>query len=132
MPTNTTKKPACAHERKQRIVVGKVDRRFGREDEGVIVLLLPGDELGQERLYGLLVADEIVVDEIEVSAISAAIERIQFAKHLRRRLHARHAAIELDDVAELAVERAAAGELDGEVKIVAAPERDRSGAPEFW
>ena len=91
------------------------------------MFFLPSDEIGEECLHGLLVSDEIVVDEIDVSAISATIDRLQLGQHLWRCFHARHSAVELDDIAKLAVERAAAGELDGEIEIVVAPEEIVTG-----
>jgi hypothetical protein len=55
-----------------------------------------------------------------MAAVAAAADRLQFGQHLRRRLYARTAAVQLDDVAELAGEGTAARELDGEIEIVAA------------
>ena len=66
----------------------------------------------------LAVADEVVVDEIDVAAIAGVIERLQLGEDLVLRLGARHAAVQLDDVAELAGERAAARELDADVEIL--------------
>ncbi len=53
-----------------------------------------------------------------MAAIAKLIERIEFAKYLIVRLGARRAAIELDDVAELAGERTAARELHADVEIM--------------
>ncbi len=50
----------------------------------------------------LLVADEVVVDEIDVAAIAGAVQGLKFGQHLLVGLGARLAAVKLDDVAELA------------------------------
>ena len=72
----------------------------------------------QERLYRLLVADEIVVDEIDVPAVTELVERLQLFQHLLRRLGPWHPAVQLDDVAELAGERTAARILHADVHVV--------------
>ena len=66
----------------------------------------------------LLVADEIVVDEVDMAAIAEVVERLQLGEDLIGGLGARHAAVQLDDVAELAGERAAARKLHADVEIV--------------
>ena len=55
----------------------------------------------------LAIADEVVVDEVDMAAIAAVVERLQLGENLIVGLGARYAAVELDDVAELAGERAA-------------------------
>ena len=75
-------------------------------------------EFGQECLDGLLVADEVVVHEVDVAAIAQAVELVEFREHLGVGLGARHAPVKLDDVAELARERAAARELHADVQVV--------------
>jgi hypothetical protein len=74
----------------------------------------------QHRLHRLFVADEIVIDEIQMAAIAGAIEGIQLGEDLLRRLDPRRAAIKLDDVAELAGKRAAAGKLDAVIDLLIA------------
>src|SRR5256885_16716129 len=96
----------------------KFDRAFGRNFEGMVVTLEPVAELWQKLLYGLLVADEVVVDEIDMAAIPEPVERVELGQHLRIRLGARHAAVEFDDVAEFAGEGAAARKLQANVEIV--------------
>ena len=64
------------------------------------------------------VADQVVVDEIDMAAIAEIVEALQLRQNLVVGLGARHAAVELDDVAELAGERAAARELDADVEIM--------------
>ena len=75
-------------------------------------------ERWQECLNGFLVADEIVVDEVDMAAIAQAVELVEFREHLGVGLGARYATVELDDVAELAGERAAARKLHADVEIV--------------
>src|SRR6266851_3904093 len=82
------------------------------------MLFEPGFQLGQERLDRLLVADEVVVDEVDVTAIAETIERLQLVQHLGVGLGAGHSPVKLDNVAELAGERAAARELHADVKIM--------------
>ena len=81
--------------------------------------LLPGLQLGQESLERLLVADQVVVDEVDMAAIAELIEPLELRKHLRVRLGAGHAPVELDDVAELAGEGAAARILHTDVEVMA-------------
>src|SRR5262249_30372667 len=68
-------------------------------------------------LQRLFVADEIVVDEFDHATPSEAVEGVQLGQHLIIGLGPRHTSVELDDVAEFAGERTAAGELhaDGEI-----------------
>ena len=66
----------------------------------------------QQRLGFLLVADEVVVDDEDV-AQPEPMDLAHLRHHLLDRLGARAPAVHDDDVAELAVERAAARELDG-------------------
>ena len=68
--------------------------------------LEPVGKRRQERLERLLVADQVVVDEIDMAAISKLIEGFEFDEHLRCCLGAWHTAVQFDDVTELAGERA--------------------------
>src|SRR3954452_5313336 len=79
---------------------------------------LPFGELGQEQPQRLLVADEIVVDEVEMASIAHPVERIELDQDLRVRFGPRNASVELDDVAELAGKRTAAGILHAEIEVV--------------
>ena len=106
------------HQHQELGIVGEIERGFGGELERIVVRFEPRCEFRQERLDGLLVADEVVVDEVDVAAIAEAIERVELREHLRVGLGARHAPVELDDVAELAGERAAARELHADVQVV--------------
>ena len=104
--------------RQQIAIVGQIERSLGGEFERIIVLLHPFFEHRQERFDRLFVADEIIVDEIDVASITEPIERLKLGKHLVVRLGARRPAVKLDDVAELASERAAARELHPDVKVL--------------
>src|SRR3974390_3929823 len=74
---------------------------------------------GAEDLLGLgLVADEIVVHEVHVASMPQSVEHVEFGDDLLRGLCSWISAVELDDVAELAVERAASGELNSEHKVI--------------
>jgi hypothetical protein len=106
-----------AHHRKQFVVVRQIDRRFGRELERIAPAPLPLRQRRQEPLQRLLVADHVIVDERDVAAVAGEIERVQLLQHLLIGLGARNAAVELDDVAELAIERAAARELHANMEI---------------
>src|SRR6516165_1513732 len=84
----------------------------------IIALFNPILQHGQKSLDSFFVADQIVVDEIDVAAITKVVERIELREHLRMRLGSRRPAIQFDDVAELAGERAAARELHADVKVL--------------
>src|SRR5215831_14919494 len=74
---------------------------------------------GAEDLLGLdLVADEIVVHEVHVASMPEAVKHVEFGDNLLRGLCPWLSTVELDDIAELAVKRAAAGELNSEHEVV--------------
>src|SRR4029077_21194358 len=102
----------------QLAVVRDVDRGFGRELEWIVALFLPGFEPRQQGAEVFLVADEIVVDEIDMPAITLIVQRLQFSENLIVGLGTRHATIKLDNVAELAGERAATRILHANEEIV--------------
>ena len=107
------------HEVAELGVVGQVGRRLGQESHLGAGPRSPVDELPQQRLGLLLVADEVVVDDEDHVLPSAQAEFFQLGDQLGGRLGARHAAVHDDDVAELAIERAAPRELDRHGDIVA-------------
>ena len=94
-------------------------------------LLAPDCHLAQQLLGELLVADEVVVHEEDLGG-AQAVALLDLRHHLRHRLRARAPAVHHDDVAELAVEWAAPGELDRERVIAVRPGADRSAASGDW
>ena len=64
-------------------------------------------------------------------AVAERVQRVEFAQNLLDGLGAWYAAVELDDVAELAVERAAAGKLHADMEVLVefeqVPARHRRG-----
>ena len=68
--------------------------------------------------YGFLVADEIVVHDIEVAAMADAKERIEFGEHLILGFGAWNVAVYFNDIEELAGERAAARELNAQIELL--------------
>ncbi|MEY9897892.1 hypothetical protein ABIA44_002066 [Bradyrhizobium sp. USDA 329] len=123
MPTKMPKKLRRPHQLQQLRIVGEVDRGFRGEFEGIAVRALPFGEPWQELPQRLLVADEIVVDEVEMAAVAHPIERLELDEHLLDRLGPRHAPVELDDVAEFAGEGTAPRILHTEIEIVFEPEQ---------
>ena len=97
--------------------LGDVERRLARQQQRIAVALLPLDQVRQHLAHGALVGDEIVVDEIDRGRQSAGHELVEFGAHLLGRLVSRDAAVERGDAAELALARAAAGELDAAEEI---------------
>ena len=110
------------HELQQLVVLGDVQRHLGHELERVAVGRLPGGERTQELLGLLLVPDEVVVHDEDV-AQAEAVDLAHLGHDLRDRLRARPAAVHDDDVAELAVEGAAAGELDRHRAVAIEPQQ---------
>ena len=84
-------------------------------------------ELAQEGLQRLAVADEVVVHEVHVAAVADGVQGVELAQHLLGGLGPRHPAVQLDDVAELAVEGASAGVLHPDVQVVVELEQVEAG-----
>ena len=72
---------------------------------------MPLANFGQQQLGVALVADEVVVDQEDRTAPTQVVEVLQLGNELLGSLGAWFAAVEHDDVAELAIEWAAPGEL---------------------
>ena len=94
------------HQIEQFRVVSQINAGFGGEPERILVLLHPGHDLLEERLGLLFVADEVVIDD-EGRMEASLPEIIEFGDQLLRLLHPRLTAVDDDDVAEFALERAA-------------------------
>jgi hypothetical protein len=108
------------HQRQQRVIVREVNRGLGREAERIAPRLLPSDQVRQESLHSLFVADEVVVDKIDPAAMPKLIKPVEFGQHLFPGLDPRLAPVEFDDVAELAVEGAATRELHADMDVIGA------------
>ena len=111
MPMKTYMKLASTIAFKQLRLVGEVDRGFGVEGERVMVLDLPLAKLAAQGKRLVHVADEVVIDDEDFVAPAELAQGVELGDDLRGRLGARLAAVDGDDVAELALERAAAREL---------------------
>ena len=86
---NKQRKEICvSHHLQKFIIICDIDRCFSRKLERVVVLLLPLYQPWQELLQGFLVADQIVVDEIDVAAIAECEQPVEFGEYLRRSLSA--------------------------------------------
>src|SRR6516225_813092 len=109
MPTKTTK---------QLGVVCQIDRGLRREFERIASFLLPLLQRRKKPFERLLVADEIIVNEVDVAAVAETKQRVELGQHLLIGLSAGNAPVQLDDVAELAIERAAARELNADISVV--------------
>ena len=105
---------------------GQVDARLGVELERAAVLLLPPRDLRQQLGCLAPVADEVVVDHEDRSTPPELVQRIELPQHLRRRLHPGVAAVQLDDVAELALERTAPRALHAHRRVARAVEQIES------
>ena len=68
-----------AHRFQEIVVVGQIDRGLGGELEGIILLLQPALQLRHEGAHRLLVADEIVVDKIDMAAITEPVQLVELA-----------------------------------------------------
>ena len=93
------------------VVGGQIDGGFGGEGEGEAALHLPILDGRQQQLGVALVADEVVIHQEDGPAPAQVIEGLQFGHQLVGGFGAGLAPVEHDDVAELALERAAAREL---------------------
>ncbi len=100
-----------AQQLEELVVLRDVQRHLGVEVHRVAVGLAPRGDGAQQLLRELLVADEIVVDEEDLGR-AEAVALLDLGHHLRHALHARPATVDDDDVAELAIEGAAARELN--------------------
>src|SRR6185503_3851722 len=103
--------PGTLHSQQQLLVIGKIDARFSDKPERVAVSFRPLSQVRQQSPNVFLVTDEIVVHDKDIVAPSDLPQRIPLSQHLCVALGARHATIDLNDVAELAIERATAGVL---------------------
>jgi hypothetical protein len=92
------------------LVLGEIERGLGEKRQRIGAFLLPPDDVAEHRLDRLLVADQIIVNDKDNSQPGVP-EGVKLGQDLLTRLEARPPAEGHDDVAELASERAAAGDL---------------------
>jgi hypothetical protein len=102
MPTKDPDEIGALHQLQEFRIVGEIDRGFSRKLEWVVARFQPLCELRKERLDGFLVADEVVVHEVDMVAVAEAIKLVELCEHLGIGLGARHPPVKLYDVAELA------------------------------
>ena len=102
---------------------GQIDAGLGVQLERPAVGALPFLDARQELRHQLAVADEVVVDDEDGAAKARLEQGVQLGQHLLGRLGARHAPDDLDDVAELAAEGAAARVLDAHRGVLAPVEQ---------
>ncbi len=100
-----------AEQREQLVVLRGVQRDLGVEVDRVALFAAPARDLAQQILGEFLVADEIVVDDEDLLG-AEPVALLDLGHHLVHLLGARAPAVDDDDVAELALERTAARELD--------------------
>lgn len=106
------------HERAEFGVIGEVDRGFREEAEWGSGLLAPLDEGAEEGFSVVAVTDEIVIDDEDHIAPAGVLERFEFGDELLGGFRSGDAAVHDDDIAELAIIGAAAGELHGHGDVV--------------
>ena len=110
--------PGLPHQGQDALVLRDVEGRLAREAEGIAVPRLPRDEVREQLERGLLVADEVVVDEVDRLRAARA-EAVQLGEHLRRLLEAGIPSVQRRDVTELAGVWAPARELDAREEVLA-------------
>ena len=100
--------PGLSHPIEQLIVLGKVYAGFSDKGERTVMTLLPRSQIGEQLLNILFVSDEVVVNDKHCAPPPALAQRVQFQQHLLVAFGSRYSAVDLDDIAELAIERATA------------------------
>src|SRR5262245_64556543 len=103
---------SAPHPLEQFLVLGEVHAGLGYKGEWMIVTLRPVCQDREQAFDVALVADKVIINDEYHPAPANPQERIQFGHYLLITLRARNAAIDLDDVAELALKRTAARVLD--------------------
>ena len=84
------------------------------------MLLHPGDHGWQDFAFEIaFIADEVVVDHVQVALVAELAQQLQFGHHLLRFLEAGLAAVKFDDIAEFAVERTATRYLHADAHVFA-------------
>ena len=115
------------HQSQELGIVGQVERGFGGEVEWMAVRVAPLRNRRQQDFGARLVANEIVVDDEHSIAPARRVQLVELGQHLRDGFRARTASIDFDDVAELAVERAAARVLHRHGAVALHPDQTQVG-----
>src|SRR4029077_20032154 len=105
------------HEAHQLVVFGKVERRFRKEGKGVPVVLLILNDISEYAFDGLLIPDEIVIDDEHLVHVQPP-QTVQFRENLRARLEAWEPSKGDDDVTKFAGEGTPPGNLQARVQIL--------------
>ena len=104
-------KAGLRHHPHHLVVGGEVHRGLSGEGEGIAPLDLPFLDRRQQQFGVAFVADEVVVHQEDGAAPAQVVEPLQLGHQLFRTLGAGLTPVQHDDVAELALERAAPREL---------------------
>src|SRR5437016_1715963 len=104
------------HETHQFLVFGEIERRFRKEGKGVPVVLLILNDISEYAFDGLLIPDEIVIDDEHLVHVQPT-QTIQFREDLRARLESREPPKGDDDVAKFAGEGTSPGYLQARIEI---------------
>ena len=91
-----------AHHRENVRALRDIERRLAGELDRIAAPLLPGDQMRQQLARRFLVADEIVVDEIDRAGDPGVEHRVEFGEDLLRRFEPGLAPVQRRDVAEFA------------------------------
>ena len=101
------------HEIQELIVLSQVDAGFRGERKGIPEFVLPFDDAPKQPLDSCFVADKIVIHDKDRAVVAGPVDRLHLGQELLRQFRANPPAEHFDDVAELAVEGAPAGILQG-------------------
>src|SRR6266404_8840059 len=96
------------HHLQQVVVVCKIHARLRRERERVAMSFGPVDQIWEQTFDVALVTDKVIINDEDYPVPTGSEECVQLSDHLLVTLGARNATVNLNDVAELAVEGAAA------------------------
>src|SRR4029077_4168641 len=106
------------HHLQQLLVVGEINGGFGIKPERPAMPDIPFRQHRQKLLFLALISDEIIIHDENRAAPFARVKQFELGHHLRRRFCPRFAAIDLDNIAKLAIEGTAAGVLDGHGTVI--------------
>ena len=119
-----------AHEGEHPLVLREIQRRLAGEAQRVAPAGLPLDEVREQLEHGLLVADEVVVHEVDRQHAGLH-QPVELGEDLRGPFHAWVPAVELRDIAEVTRVGAPARELDAGEEVLAQAEQLVAGSREI-